>query len=220
MKRYRGAPDSGERSRQSSPAMRWSSLVRHSADRRRRNARGRRSLPRQTSPDRLNCGSYRVDRIPVAHFVFGEPPIVARPKLGPIDPPNWAVGKLVGSWSRVDVTPNWSSESASPPASPSVVARLVVVVQAFVAVATECSTNRRLWRRGIHAASRRTRSRRRPAAPKSSLPAPHVSAPPSNSATTGRPSTRPNTPGSALHSVCIGLPLRMGKSRYRKTTYA
>jgi hypothetical protein len=47
-----------------------------------------------------------------------------------------------------------------------------------------------------------------------------VSAPPSNSATTGRPSTRPNALGFALHSVCIGLAFRIGASRSRKTTFA
>ena len=51
-------------------------------------------------------------------------------------------------------------------------------------------------------------------------PASNVSAPPSNSATTGRLSTRPNTLGSALHSVCIGPPFQVDSSRSRKTTFA
>ena len=58
------------------------------------------------------------------------------------------------------------------------------------------------------------------AAPNSSPPASDVSAPLSNAATTGRPSTCPNTLGSALHSVCIGPLLRTGSSRSHKTTFA
>ena len=60
----------------------------------------------------------------------------------------------------------------------------------------------------------------RSAAPRSRPPASEVSAPPSNAATTGRPSTCPNTLGSALHSVCIGPLLRTGSSRSHKTTFA
>ena len=47
-----------------------------------------------------------------------------------------------------------------------------------------------------------------------------VSAPPSNPATTGRPSTRPNTLHSAIHSICIGLPLRISLSRCCNTIFA
>jgi hypothetical protein len=60
----------------------------------------------------------------------------------------------------------------------------------------------------------------RSAAPNNRPPASDVSAPPSNSATTGRPSTHPNRLGFALHSVCIGPPLRIGSSRSLKTAFA
>src|SRR6202167_3230778 len=73
-----------------------------------------------------------------------------------------------------------------------------------MSVATECSTSLGSLASRKHRAIRRTRPRRWSAAPNSRPPASDVSAPPSNSAITARPSTRPNMLRSALHSVCIG----------------
>ena len=89
-----------------------------------------------------------------------------------------------------------------------------------MSVATECSTSLGSLASRKHRAIRRTRPRRWSAAPNSRPPASDVSAPPSNSATTDRPSTRPNMLRSALHSVCIGPPLQISASRSRKTTFA
>ena len=60
-----------------------------------------------------------------------------------------------------------------------------------MSVATECSTSLGSLASRKHRAIRRTRSRRWSAAPNSRPPELDVSAPPSNSATTDRPSTRP-----------------------------
>src|SRR5262249_53574731 len=60
----------------------------------------------------------------------------------------------------------------------------------------------------------------RSVAPKSSAPASDVIAPPSNPATTARPSTAAKSNNSALHSVGIGALLESPRSRSRKTTFA
>ena len=58
------------------------------------------------------------------------------------------------------------------------------------------------------------------AAPSNSAPASEVIAPPSNSATTTRPETSPNSNRSALHSVGIGVLLCVVKFLFRRRTFA
>ena len=109
------------------------------------------------------------------------------------------------------------AEACPPDRHQRVVTKPIVIVQVLVAErdaehmladerATACSTSLGSLASRKHPASRRTRSRRRSTAPNSRPPASDVSAPPSNSATTGRPSTRPNALGFALHSVRSGHP--------------
>ena len=70
-----------------------------------------------------------------------------------------------------------------------------------------------------HPASRPTRFIRRSAAPNNRPPASDVSAPLSKSANTVGTSTRANSLGFALHSVCIGPPVRISPSYSRKTAF-
>src|SRR5437899_6091039 len=76
-----------------------------------------------------------------------------------------------------------------------------------------------------HAAKRSISPIARSVAPNSKAPASDVIAPPSNPATTARPSTGPNSnssarTGSALHSVGIGALLESSESPSRKRTFA
>src|SRR6266403_1895561 len=87
-------------------------------------------------------------------------------------------------------------------------------------VATECSTCACDRRSTKHDASRSTILIARFVAPSSSAPASDVIAPPSNAATTWRPSTASNPKISGIHSVCIGALLDSSRSRSRKTTFA
>src|SRR6516225_2471842 len=64
-----------------------------------------------------------------------------------------------------------------------------------------------------HPARRRVMSILRSAAPSRTAPESEVIEPPSNAATTGRPSTGGNAKSSELHSVCIGAPYGFEKSR-------
>jgi len=74
-------------------------------------------------------------------------------------------------------------------------------------------------RRDKHGANRSTILIARSVAPSSSAPASDVIAPPSNAATTWRPSTASNPKISAIHSVCIGALPESSGSRSRKTTF-
>src|SRR5262249_21858151 len=87
-------------------------------------------------------------------------------------------------------------------------------------VATKCSTSSGRRRSMKHSAKRPTSRIARSVAPKSSAPASDVIAPPSNPATTARPSTAAKSNNSALHSVGIGALLESPRSRSRKTTFA
>src|SRR5262245_23339438 len=87
-------------------------------------------------------------------------------------------------------------------------------------VATKCSTSSGRRRSMKHSAKRPTSRIARSVAPKSSAPASGVIAPPSNPATTARPSTAAKSNNSALHSVGIGALLESPRSRSRKTTFA
>src|SRR5438445_7713504 len=76
-----------------------------------------------------------------------------------------------------------------------------------------------------HPAKRPINQIARSVAPTSKAPASDVIAPPSNPATTARPSTGPNSnssarTGSALHSVGIGALLESSESPSRKRTFA
>ena len=71
-----------------------------------------------------------------------------------------------------------------------------------------------------HDASRSTIRIAGSVAPSSSAPASGVIAPPSNAATTWRPSTASNPNTSRVHSVYIGALLESSRSRSCKTTFA
>ena len=94
-----------------------------------------------------------------------------------------------------------------------VVRKLVVIVEIFVAKRAEHALpNKRRhrvfdepWVSGVAEASRKPPNHiQTPVRGAQQQTAPDVSAPPSNSATTGRPSTCPNALSFGLYSVCIG----------------
>ncbi len=100
-----------------------------------------------------------------------------------------------------------------------VMPQLIVVIEVFVAkgnhhircitrVSTSCSINDGLGISLKQAASLRVSPITRLAAPSSGAPASEVIRPPSNDATTARPSTRANSNSSGLHSVGVGGLLR------------
>src|SRR6202041_3975796 len=102
---------------------------------------------------------------------------------------------ITASWRRS----SWSLRSSYPSAMPN--------TRWPTSVATVCSIYRPSRPSRKQPPNQLTGPIALSAPPNSNPPASDVTAPPSNSATTGRPSTGVNSLGFALHSVCIGEPL-------------
>jgi hypothetical protein len=85
-------------------------------------------------------------------------------------------------------------------------ARIEALFVDLFVVSTVCSISSGVRLSAKQSANRSTSRIARSVAPSSKPPASEVILPPSNPATTARPSTRANPNRSALHSVCIGSP--------------
>ena len=111
-----------------------------------------------------------------------------------------------------------------------IVAKSIVIVQVLIAErqAEDALRDQRLERVLTTSGLRRRRNkpqavepdRALSAAPSSNAPASEVIAPPSKSATTGRPSALPNTLGLRYTPSASGAPFRIGLTRSRKTSFA